>query len=214
MRLNDPKNVAGTLIAVPGVPDRYWGNSTAPLDDFPPSCVRPGLYRIEFYLNGVMRQQVDFEAAAGKTDFAPVLAEDLDIAFCRPTAWSETGTPGLSRAAASPDGSRGIVVVNIDQPLLATGDRGSVAIERALRLAPVGLPTGMSEPVALDPLTQPSFLFHRTPWQVRSYATGSVKCTTAPVSRTGSVPIVCVYGPTEWLSSAESAGLLVSVVQH
>lgn len=81
-----------------------------------PTCLRPGEFRLEAYLDGrlVANEVTDAEFRELEADSDPTFG----IAVCRPDIWKRAVPKGLAGVAstwASPDGSRRAVVLKLDR---------------------------------------------------------------------------------------------------
>lgn len=200
--------------------DTYWGNSNALVRDVPPTCVQPGRYRLEMYLNG--RLAATQEADAAQTTYALDLARDVGYGLCRPEDWIPTGVvPGVSRGAAAPDGSRGVVVYRVYQPfgLTAPGgiDARSRALDRLVDQHPSGLPALSGAGITVDPTTQPTiFGLTGSVWRQYDYPMGvaKVSATWTAWAPSGIVLVTCIYGPADWVSSPEATAIALSLTEY
>jgi hypothetical protein len=194
--------------------DAYWGNSNAMLRDVPPTCIRPGRYRLELYLNG--RLQATAEADSPAEAYTPHLARDVGVAMCQPPDWTPSGVvPGISTGVVAPDGSRGVAVFRVYEPRTPTGpDSRVTALERVVASGQEGLPEGIGIGFALDPTTEPT-IFGRNDgvWRLHAYPGGLAK-TSATLVGSGTVLVVCAYGPEAWIVSAEAEALILSLITH
>jgi hypothetical protein len=195
--------------------DAYWGDTNATLADVPPSCIRPGGYRVELYLNGSLQGTAEASVNRERTRYEPLFSPDVGVSLCRPDDWSVTGTPGSSTATLSSDGSRGVAIIRVHQPRAPTGDDARIqALERAVADGPAGLSDGLSAPTSLHPPTQPPvFGADDSLWQLRSYPGGMAKLS-ATTADTGTVFITCLYGPSAWIDSPEASALLLSIIPN
>lgn len=192
--------------------DVYWGDTGATLADVPPTCVQPGRYRVELYLNGALQGTAEADVDPAQAQYEPVLSPDIGVSLCRPADWSVTGTPGSSTAAVSPVGSRGVAVMRVHQPRAPVGvDPRLGAVERVIADGPSGVPDGLAPGIGLDPATQPQVLgVDDSLWQLHRYPGGSAKVS-ATTMDTGTVLVTCLYGPAAWVDSDEASALLLSV---
>jgi len=208
-------DLAGQFQADPTVgSDDYWGNTGAVLTDIPPACVRPGEYRVELYLNG--RLHGSAEPQTTTEEYVPLLARDVGAAMCRPPDWTVSGTPGLATTTTAADGSRGIAIFRIHQPRGPAGSDPRIgALERVLDGALAGLPAGLLAGSELDAATQPTvFGFNNSVWRLHDYPGGTATMSATAMPGTGTVMVVCLYGPEDWVASEESRALLVSIIPH
>lgn len=189
-------------------PNSYWGNTSAVLTtDNPPTCVRPGTYRVELYLNGQLFTAPDVDSPPQQSTYRPVISRDLGAAMCTLDGWTIRQTPGSSRAARSADGKRGLVLFRVQQPLLPGTDAREVAIDRIMARGHE-LPAGL----ILDTLTpgRPSVFGGREAvWRTYSYLGGTAR-TAAVNLPSGAVLVACAFGENTWASSPEAWALLQS----
>jgi hypothetical protein len=158
----------------------------------------------------------DVEWSGG--DYSVVLARDVGIATCKPPDWQPAGVKaGSSTGMASPDGSRGLVVYRMYQPVPADGSDSRVAaVDRLLALRADGLPTGITAGAPLDASQQATVFGSKGgAWRLASYAGGQAKIVaTYSGERSGIVLVVCLYGPPDWIASAQPDALLLSLREY
>ena len=143
----------------------------------------------------------------------PLLAHDVGVALCHPAGWSTSTRPGRSVAAIAEDGSRGVAVVRVHQPRAPAGsDFRSNAVDRAIRLSSDILPGGIGPGAALESGAQPTVLNRNDSlWRGFSYP-GGIAAAAASDRGTGTITVVILYGPPEWMASQEAGALAVSLV--
>ncbi len=189
----------------------YWGNVGAALTDIPSTCVRPGQYRVELYLNGRLGSTAEGDSPADL--FSSLLARDVGVGMCHPSDWTVSGTPGLSTNAVSPDGSRGVVVFRIQQPGSPAGaDPQATALDRVVQGTLAGLPLNLTSGSAIDPTTE-STVFGTTnsTWRRYEYP-GGIAHISATAFNTGTITVVCRYGPEDWVMSDEASKIILSII--
>ncbi len=193
--------------------DAYWGDTSATLADVPPTCVQPGQYRVELYVNGSLQGTAEADVDSAQARFDALLSPDVGVSLCRPADWSSTGTPGSSTATVSPDGSRGVAAIRVHQPRAPAGvDPRVGAVQRVIAGAPAGIPEGLAHGVELDPATQPQvFAVSDSLWEQHSYP-GGIATISATTADTGTVYVTCLFGPAAWVGSNEARDLLLSVI--
>jgi hypothetical protein len=195
--------------------DSYWGNSGALLSDTPPACVRPGSYRVELYLNGRLAESAEAETGPDQAQYEPLLARDVGVAMCRPGNWSVTGTAGMSTTVRSADRSRGLAVFRVHQPrALGGADTRPAALDRVAQEGFESLPDGLTFGIPLDSTAEATVLGRNDGvWRRYDYPGGSAKMS-ATLLGSGTVLVVCQYGPEAWLRSAEATALIASIIPY
>jgi len=189
---------------------RYWGNTNRVLADVPPSCIRPGRYRVELYLNGQLEASAEADSLGDA--FQPVLARHLSVAMCAPANWTVTTEPGQSMTVFAPDASRGVAVFRVHQPRTTDADARNAAIDRVLAARTGALPPGLQPGVPIDAATEPP-IFGRTDgvWRLHLADAGLAKVS-ATFLGTGTVLVVVVHGPEAWVASPEASAILQSLI--
>ncbi|MDQ6805386.1 MAG: hypothetical protein M3065_10580 [Actinomycetota bacterium] len=143
-------DVSGAALGMPG----HGHNSTGGLFaragylSATGSCLSPGHYRLELYVNGRLITQTGRQVA-----FAPLVAgrlRALGLAFCRPKQWRPMAAtaPGLLDGYLSPDHRAGMVVFSINRRIVGAG-RPSRPLSRRIMAAALQrfagrLPAGIS----------------------------------------------------------------------
>ncbi len=76
--------------------------------------------------------------------------------------------------------------------------------------------SGLDSNDVLDPATQPTVLYRNdSVWRLYAYPGGMVKAVGhRPRPGYGTVTVVCVYGPAQWVNSEEANQLILSVVPY
>lgn len=198
------------------IEDRYWGNNSGLLQDVPPTCTPSGRYKLELYLNGRLEAVQPAEWAGA--EYTPILARDVGVAMCQPPEWSRANeVPGRSTGMASPDGSRGLVVFRVHQPIAQHGTDGRPAtVQRLLANGLDFLPELVEPGVPLDAFTQATvFGSNGGLWQWHTYLRGVAKtATTWTAQRSGTVLVTILYGPEEWIESAEAQAIILALTEH
>ena len=191
-------------------PGAYWGNTNRVLYDVPASCVRPGRYRVELYLNGQLQGSAEADSPAEA--YEPVLARHIGVAMCAPADWEVSAEPGQSIAAIAPDGSRGIAVFRVHQPRTADVDARNTATDRVLASRSDALPRGLAAGVPIDGVGEPP-VFGRNDglWRLHEYGDGLAK-SSATFVFSGAVLVVVIHGPEAWVVSAEASTLVQSLI--
>lgn len=190
-------------------PDSYWGNSSAVLTiENPPTCVRPGKYRVELYLNGTLAGTDEADSPQEQSAYRPVISRDLGAAMCTLDGWTVKQTPGDSRATRSADGNRGLVLFRVQQPLIPGEDARARAIDRTVARGHE-LPPGLTpDPPAYGKM--PSvFGGRQAVWRTYSYPGGTAR-TAAVFLPSGAVLVACAFGDHTWPSTPEAWALLES----
>lgn len=200
-------------------PDTYWGNSAGSLFVSPPSCLVNGEYRLDLYLNGHLFTAPTL--TVGDADWQVHQARDVGFVMCRPASWQAAAEqPGVSNGTRSPDGTRGVIVFRVHQPLAADGRPASLAaLQRVVRQHAATLPQGfdLSTEQVLDPAQQPTlFGGFASAWLTYEYGAGSAKCaaSNSAFAGVGPVLVTCIYGDLSWINSAEAGSILTSLIER
>jgi hypothetical protein len=188
----------------------YWGNSSATLVyDVPPSCIRPGTYRVELYVNGELAGSAKADSPSEQPDYKPVLARDVGFAMCGLTGWKQVGRDGISRGFESSDGQRSITVHRVQQAITPGIDVRSAAIERLLRAGDGGVSPGAQE-IDRTGESHPA-VFGGAPALWRIFRSGDEVTVYAAVRlASGAVLVARVSGPAAWTDGTEAWQLLGS----
>ncbi len=178
-------------------------------------CVEGGDYRVELYMNGQLAGSGQSTAPAeGFDSLKAGYFRDLGIALCHPTDWKPAprSVLGYLEGSASPDGSRALYLFRYRHPGQTAGQERAVAddlvrsVERSADLYP-GVPSfARNEKVAyfmgLAAIRQ----------SIYGYPGGSIVAI-GGYAADGSVLVAAVYGPTQYLLSAEPFRILDSLIQ-
>jgi hypothetical protein len=191
----------------------YWGNTAAELTDVPSTCVLSGQYKMDLYVNGEL--QASKEVAGPSADSSPLVVGDGSAAMCAPPEWPVSSEPGRWTTVASPDGSRGVSVFHVHEPQsLAGADHRISALERVVRAELSELSIDAASGVEPQPSTRPIVLgTSATVWRSYSSASGTVNVAATDLGA-GIVTVVCQFGPTDWVNSAEAVALLETIVRR
>ncbi|MDQ6775337.1 MAG: hypothetical protein M3071_03745 [Actinomycetota bacterium] len=170
------------------------------------SCLSPGRYRLEVYVNGRLI------ATAGRQVAFPALVagrlRDLGLAFCRPKQWRPMAdsAPGLLDGYLSPDRRAGMVVFSINRQVAGAGGPSRALSRRILAVAlqrfASRLPAGLS---AGDDTTQSFMGLAGGLVRTYRYPGGSALAGAGAATNSGQLLVAVAFGPRALFAAQETA---------